>query len=104
MRHCVATFDESCLMGVSRIFSVREKKTGLRVATLSLEFVESHKGSFVWENDQLKGIENASVSLEICECADAVLRAFHDLPKSSFAKPKFGIEKNPAEEELICEV
>ncbi len=104
MRHCVATFDESCLMGVSRVFSVREKKTGLRVATLSLEFVESHKGSFVWENDQLKGIENASVSLEICECADAVLRAFHDLPKSSFAKPKFGIEKNPAEEELICEV
>lgn len=81
--------------GVSRIFSVREKKTGLRVATLSLEFVESHKGSFVWENDQLKGIENASVSLEICECADAVLRAFHDLPKSSFAKPKFGIEKIP---------
>lgn len=55
MDHCVDTYGDTCRYEPLRIFSIRLKKTGTRVATLSVK--ETNPGW--WIVDQLKGHSNA---------------------------------------------
>lgn len=70
MRHCVGTYGDNCRYGPLRIFSVQYKKTGTRVATLSIK--ETEPGSWVF--DQLKGPANAEVDPSLWREADALLQ------------------------------
>lgn len=70
MRHCVGTFGDNCRFEPLRIFSVQHKKTGHRVATLSIR--ETQPGSWVF--DQLKGPANAEVDPSLWREADALLQ------------------------------
>jgi hypothetical protein len=84
MVHCVGDYDEICRNNAKRIYSVRERKSGLRIATMSLEYVCTDAG-WVWTHDQLKGVRNTEVSNDVHQAADAVLRIFDELPASNFA-------------------
>jgi hypothetical protein len=100
MEHCVGTYADHCRGGVHRIYSVRERKSGRRIATLSVEYIDYGKGHMAWECDQLSGNKNAEiVQLDLILAADAVLRAYQDLPARVFAKPVM-----PIDEENCCGV
>lgn len=86
MQHCVADYDENCRDGTYRIYSVREKKSGLRIATCSLECT-ADGDELTWELDQVKGIRNAEVPRQALVAADAVLRSYLDLPPERFQRP-----------------
>jgi hypothetical protein len=88
MQHCVGSYTDDCLGGVRRIYSVRERKRGQRLATLSVECVTYENDTMVWECDQLSGVKNTEIiQSDLIFAADAVLRAYLDLPVQSFAKP-----------------
>jgi hypothetical protein len=70
MEHCVGDYEDRCRFEPLRIFSVRYKKTGQRVATLSL--LEKSPG--VWDFDQLKGPKNADVDLRVWQEADGLVQ------------------------------
>ncbi len=86
MQHCVGDYDENCRSGITRIYSVRERKSGMRVATCALECSVGDDG-ITWEHDQTKGIRNAEVPREVLVAADAVLRSYLDLPQERFHQP-----------------
>lgn len=54
MKHCVGTFGDTCRFEPVRVYSIRLKKTGQRLATLSVR--ETRPGW--WDVDQLKGPSN----------------------------------------------
>ena len=88
MQHCVGAYAPYCRGGVRRVYSVRERKSGRRVATFSVEYVDYGDGHLCWECDQLSGFKNAEVlPPEVIVAADAVLRTFLELPAQTFAKP-----------------
>jgi hypothetical protein len=106
MQHCVGTYPDLCRGGVNRIYSVRERKSGRRIATFSVEYADDGDGKLAWECDQLSGLNNAEIlQPDLIIAADAVLRAYFDLPAQSFAKPVFpkrtADEAN--EEEWCCD-
>lgn len=70
MNHCVGTFGDTCRFQPLRIFSIQQKKSRLRVATLSIKEIRS--GS--WVVDQLKGPLNADVGHGLWEDIDALLQ------------------------------
>jgi len=70
MQHCVGTYGDRCRFEPLRIFSVRYKKTGLRVATLAIK--ETQPGA--WIVDQIKGPENSDVDFTLCREVDALLQ------------------------------
>lgn len=78
MGHCVGEYTERCLVEPLRIFSVRVKKTGKRVATLSL--VEKSRG--VWDLDELKGPKNADVDRQIWQEADGLRLKMNQVSRS----------------------
>ena len=84
LNHCVGIFAGECLGGGMRIYSVRERKSGLRVGTFSVALVEEESGRRYWDYDQISGPRNAEVPARMMEAADAVLRALTDLPRSTF--------------------
>ena len=86
MQHCVGDYDENCRSGITRIYSVRERKSGMRVATCALECSVDDDG-ITWEHDQTKGIRNAEVPREVLVATDAVLRSYLDLPQERFHQP-----------------
>jgi hypothetical protein len=89
MEHCVGSYDDDCRAGEIRIFSVRERKSGQRVATLSVERVERETGMPSWEVGEINGPGNAGVTSRLEVAADAVVRSFADLPRSTFPKSHF---------------
>ncbi len=105
MQHCVGSYAPYCLGGVRRIYSVRERKSGRQIATLSLEYVDYGNGTLVWECDQLSGLKNAEIlQPDLINAADAVLRAYFDLPANTFSKPVLPTEvKENADEEWCCD-
>jgi len=74
MMHCVGSYGERCRNEMLRIYAVSEKKSGVRVATLSV--MENSPG--LWEIDQLKGCYNAPVPQRVTIAALAVVRALED--------------------------
>jgi hypothetical protein len=87
MQHCVGTFSDYCRKGLKRIYSVRQRKTGQRVATFSVEYADDGDGAMVWRCDLLSGLKNAEVPKDVHVAADAVLRGYLDLPASTYARP-----------------
>ena len=105
MQHCVGTYSEFCRGGVRRIYSVRERKSGRRVATFSVEYVDHGNGTRAWQCDQMSGHKNAEIlKPDIVNAADAVLRAYFDLPTRAFANPVLPAiaEGDANEEEWFC--
>lgn len=70
MNHCVGTYGDRCRFAPLRIFSVRRKKCGTRVATLSVR--ENNPGC--WGVDQLKGPSNAEVGQLLWPEIDGLLQ------------------------------
>ena len=95
MQHCVGSYANDCIDGVRRIYSVRERKRGLRIATLSVAYVDHGNNKLAWECDQLSGVQNAEiVQPDLILATDAVLRAYLDLPVKTFAKPVVSVVEN----------
>ncbi len=88
MNHCVGDYAENCCSGITRIYSVRERRSGKRVATCSLELVTYGPEGYVWEHDQVQGSCNSEVSPDVRTAVDAVLRSYFELPLSCFQIPK----------------
>jgi hypothetical protein len=106
MQHCVGTYPEYCRCGARRIYSVRERKSGRRMATFSIEYVDYGNGRLAWRFDQLSGLSNAEIlQPDMIIAADAVLRAYFDLPAQTFAKPVLPTtaEDEANEEEWCCD-
>ena len=88
MQHCVGTYADYCRGGVLRIYSVRERKSGRRVATFSVEYVDYGNGTLSWECDQFSGLMNSQIlQQDLIVAADAVLRTYFDLPARIFKQP-----------------
>jgi hypothetical protein len=74
MNHCIGGYGERCRGGMLRAYSVREGKSGTRVATLTVE--EAAPGR--WRIDAIKGNYNAPVTKRVEEAASAVLRSLEE--------------------------
>jgi hypothetical protein len=85
MEHCVGEYAERCRFEPLRIFSVRYKKTGQRIATLSL--IEMKPG--VWDFDQLKGPKNAEVDLQVSREADGLRHVMNHVSRSDVRTRNF---------------
>jgi hypothetical protein len=85
MQHCVGDYVERCRLEPLRIFSIRHKKSGQRVATLSL--VEKERG--VWDFDQLKGPKNADVDPQVWQEADGLRQKMNLISCSDFKTRDF---------------
>ena len=77
MGHCVGTYGDQCRFSSLRIFSVQYKKTGARVATLSIK--EAEPGSWVF--DQLKGPAHADVDPSMWREADPLLQIVNNISR-----------------------
>jgi hypothetical protein len=85
MAHCVGSYAERCLMQPLRIFSVRYRKTGVRVATLSV--LEEKPGA--WKFDQLKGPANGEVGLSVWQESDTLLQVLNQVSRSDVKVRQF---------------
>ncbi len=105
MQHCVGSYHNYCRAGARRIYSVRGRKNGKRMATLSLEYSADADGTLNWQCDQLSGLKNAEVlPPDMFLSADAVLRAYFDLPADAFTKPGPSAQAtDEVEEEWDCD-
>jgi hypothetical protein len=74
MSHCIGSYDEKCHTRMLRAYSIRDKKSGARVATLTVE--EEKPGR--WKIDAIKGRQNAPVDTRIEVAAWSVVRALED--------------------------
>lgn len=74
MRHCIGSYGEKCKTRMLRAYSVRDKKSGARVATLTVE--EEKPGR--WKIDAIKGSQNAPVDNRVTVAAWSVVRALED--------------------------
>lgn len=71
MQHCIADHYTRCRSGEIQAFSIRSRKSGERVATMTIK--ETQPG--VWELDDLKGYRNSKVPLHEHQGAQAVVKA-----------------------------
>lgn len=102
MQHCVGSYADDCRGGVRRIYSVRERKSGQRIATLSVEYVD-YGNTLAWEYDQFSGVKNAEIiQPDLILATDAVLRAYLDLPAKTFAKPVMPVSENNEADAECC--
>jgi hypothetical protein len=74
MTHCIGTYAEKCRSRMLRAYSVREAKSGARVATLTVE--EEKPGR--WKIDAIKGSHNVPVPARVERAAWSVVRALED--------------------------
>lgn len=100
MNHCIGGYGERCRGGMLRAYSVREGKSGTRVATLTVEEVAPGR----WKIDAIKGNYNAPVTKRVEEAASAVLRSLEEA-HASFASTRAAMfrarrSKNAAENDL----
>lgn len=79
MRNCIADYAKRCRLGEYRVYAVGEKKSGDRVATMTVEMDENS----AWRLDQVHGPLNAPVSDQLVLAADAVCRSLNDLGRWS---------------------
>ncbi len=83
MNHCIGGYGDRCLSGMLRAYSIRDRKSGARVATLTVE--EMTKGR--WKIDAIKGNHNTPVTKRVEEAAFSVLRSLEDA-YASFASTR----------------
>ncbi|MDP2792917.1 MAG: hypothetical protein Q8O25_02360 [Sulfurisoma sp.] len=70
MRHCIAGYDGICRESSLRAYSVRHRKSGTRLATLTVAHAPGTGG---WRLDEIKGPENAAVDEYIVRATHALL-------------------------------
>lgn len=85
MEHCVGEYADRCRFEPLRIFSIRYKKTGQRVATLSL--IEKAPGA--WDFDQLKGPKNTDVDSRVWQESDGLRQVMNQLSLSDVRTRQF---------------
>lgn len=85
MQHCVGEYGDNCDAGM-RIYSVCYRRTGQRVATLSVWMVPSG----VWEIDQLKGFRNSEPEPRLWRAVPILLDA---LDQACRASPRAWLER-----------
>lgn len=73
MRHCIGSYSNRCRRSSLRAFSVRHRKTGNRVATLTVIFCDG-----VWKLDAISGLENSDVDERIIQATDGLLRSMDE--------------------------
>ena len=74
MSHCIGGYGPRCRSEMLRAYSVRDRKTGDRIATLAVR--ERSRGR--WEVNMIRGLQNASVSQTVQLGAFAVIGALED--------------------------
>ena len=74
MSHCIGGYGERCRTEMLRAYSVRDKVSGARVATLTV--TESKPGR--WDIDAMKGFKNNDVPDKILQSAHGVIRTLED--------------------------
>ena len=85
MHHCVGDYGSTCRYEPFQIFSVQYKKSGVRVATLSLR--EKKPGD--WDIDQLKGPSNESVDTRVWQEASGLLSTMNRVSSEDDKLRKF---------------
>ena len=74
MSHCIDEYGDRCRASMLRVYSVLDRKAGVRVATLTVK--ETKPGR--WDIDAIKGRKNAEVPPRIQQAAFAVARSLED--------------------------
>jgi hypothetical protein len=69
MRHCVADWVGDCLVDGTHIFSIADRRTGLRLATVAL----APRGDGRWSIIEFKGVSNTSPPAAIEEVAMTIV-------------------------------
>lgn len=77
MKHCVGSYADICRFEPLRVYSIRHKKTGARVATLSVR--ETKPGW--WDVDQVKGPSNADAGPLLWPEIDGLLRLLNTVSR-----------------------
>ena len=104
MQHCVGSYADYCRAGVKRVYSVRERKSDRRLATFAVGYIANAEGAMGWEFDQISGVKNAEVlPQDMLFAADAVLRAYFDLPANAFSTPELSSAAIDDEGEWTCD-
>jgi hypothetical protein len=85
MDHCVGTFGDICRFQPVRIFSIRHKKGGLRVATLAIQEIKTGR----WEVNQLKGPSNADAGPGLWEDIEGLLQIVNAVTRQDAKLRKF---------------
>jgi hypothetical protein len=83
MHHCIETYSDRCRQGEIRVYSVRDRSTGKRLATATVEHSQ-YRGVECWTLGDVKGHWNAPVSRDVLEAAEALDRCYQDLPADFF--------------------
>lgn len=74
MAHCIGSYGERCRTEMLRAYSVRDRKSGARVATLTVTEVAPG----CWNINELKGYENDDVADHVLYAAYGVICAIED--------------------------
>ncbi len=74
LNHCIGGYGDQCRGGMLRAYSIRDSKSGARVATLTVEEMTPGR----WYIDAINGNCNAPVTKRVEEAAAAVLRALEE--------------------------
>ncbi len=83
MRHCVDTYEETCIEGDIRIFSVRCRDSGKRLATLAIQAAKECG----WLPYEVRGMANRPVSGELEQLATTVAREYTAFASFGVASP-----------------
>jgi hypothetical protein len=83
MNHCIGGYGQRCRGGMLRAYSIRDRKSGTRVATLTVEEVAPGR----WRIDAIKGHYNAPVTQPVEVAAFSVLRSLEEA-HASFASTR----------------
>jgi hypothetical protein len=74
MQHCIGTYGPRLAREMLIVFSVKERKTGQRVATMTVTEV----GCGRWDVDEIYGPENRDASIAVLQAAQAVVRLLEE--------------------------
>lgn len=81
MQHCIGTYVEQCQNSSLRAYSVRHRKTGARVATLTVFF---NLPKNYWQLSAIKGPANAEVEPRLLHASTGLLRSLDEATAEDF--------------------
>lgn len=86
MRHCIGSYDDLCRSTSLRAFSVRHKKSGERLATLTVRFDGLVSR---WQLDQIKGLQNAEPEPRVVQACAGLLFSMDEATRDDVAFQRF---------------
>jgi hypothetical protein len=72
MHHCVSSYARQCLLGTSRIFSIRKGEYKIATVEINDGFVKMQKPTLKWTMAQVRGKCNASVDKDVEQVAQQI--------------------------------